>query len=63
MGKRDNGLPSNVCEAALAHTIKDKAEAAYRRGDLFNKRRELMAAWAGYVEGAKDNVFPIKGKA
>jgi hypothetical protein len=33
---------------ALAHTIGDKVEAAYRRGDLFEKRRDLMAAWASY---------------
>ncbi|MES1158886.1 MAG: site-specific integrase, partial [Terricaulis silvestris] len=39
-----------VCEMALAHTIKDKAEAAYRRGDLLDKRRALMTAWAGYVD-------------
>jgi hypothetical protein len=31
---------------ALAHTIPNKAEAAYRRGDLLDKRRELMEAWA-----------------
>jgi integrase len=35
-----------VAEAALAHTIADKVEAAYRRGDLLVKRRELMDAWA-----------------
>ena len=35
-----------VCEMALAHTIPNKAEAAYRRGDLLDKRRELMEAWA-----------------
>ncbi len=38
-----------VCEMALGHTIRDKAEAAYRRGDLFDKRRELMAAWARFA--------------
>jgi len=32
-----------VCEAALAHIVKDNTEAAYRRGDLFERRRELMA--------------------
>ncbi len=37
-----------VAEAALAHTIGDKVEAAYRRGDLFEKRRRLMDAWAAY---------------
>jgi hypothetical protein len=33
---------------ALAHTVGDKVEAAYRRGDLFQKRRQLMDAWARY---------------
>ena len=40
-----------VAEMALAHTIGDKVEAAYRRGDLFEKRRKLMEAWAIYCEG------------
>jgi hypothetical protein len=35
---------------ALAHTIKDKSEAAYRRGDALDKRRRLMADWARYCE-------------
>ena len=38
--------PREVIEAALAHRLKDKAEAAYARGDLFTKRRELMNEWA-----------------
>jgi integrase len=37
-----------VVEMALAHVIEDKTEAAYRRGDLFDKRRRLMDAWAEY---------------
>jgi len=41
-------FPNEVCEAALAHVIENKAEAAYRRGDLFDKRRKLMDAWAAY---------------
>lgn len=40
---------SEVVEMALAHTIKSKAEAAYRRGDLLAKRRMLMEAWADFV--------------
>jgi hypothetical protein len=40
---------NEVCEAALAHVIENKAEAAYRRGDLFDKRRKLMEAWAAYL--------------
>ena len=38
-------FPREVAEAALAHTLGDKVEAAYRRGDLFNKRQQLMEAW------------------
>jgi integrase len=40
--------PREVAEAALAHTLSDKVEAAYRRGDLFEKRRRLMVEWAKY---------------
>lgn len=38
-----------VMEAALAHTIPNKAETAYARSDLFEKRRKLMADWAEYI--------------
>lgn len=38
-----------MIEYALAHRLRDEAEAAYARGDLFTKRRRLMADWAGYV--------------
>lgn len=38
--------PRDVCEMALAHAIEDKSEAAYRRGDLLEKRRALMSDWA-----------------
>ena len=41
-----------VVEAALAHLIPDKVEAAYRRGDLFDKRRTLMSEWAQYCGGS-----------
>ena len=43
-------FPHEVCEMALAHTIGNKAEAAYRRGDLFEKRRQLMQAWSDYCQ-------------
>ncbi|RQM49334.1 site-specific integrase [Paraburkholderia bannensis] len=43
--------PREVCEAALAHGIKDKAEAAYARGDLFAKRAALMQDWAAFADG------------
>jgi integrase len=41
--------PREVAEMALAHSIESKVEAAYRRGDLLEKRRELMEAWAAFV--------------
>ena len=41
-------FPNDVVEMALAHAIDDKVEAAYRRGDLFEKRRRLMDAWAEF---------------
>ncbi|WP_150681223.1 tyrosine-type recombinase/integrase [Pandoraea pneumonica] len=44
--------PREVCEAALAHGIKDKAEAAYARGDLFAKRSALMIDWAAFCNQA-----------
>jgi integrase len=53
------GFSHEVCEMALAHTISNKAEAAYRRGDLFDKRRKLMEAWAGYCSSPK-KVVPIR---
>jgi integrase len=48
---RTNYSP-NVIEKALAHAIADKVEAAYRRGDLFEKRRRLMSEWARYASGS-----------
>src|SRR5215813_5177893 len=45
-------FPSEVAEIALAHSVGDKVEAAYRRGDLFDKRRRLMEAWAEYCAEA-----------
>jgi integrase len=40
-----------VCEAALAHSNRDRVEAAYLRGDHFDKRRRLMEFWAGFITG------------
>lgn len=45
--------PREIAEAALAHVVGDKVEAAYRRGDALEKRRRLMAAWAGYCGNPK----------
>lgn len=47
------GYPSDVAEMALAHTISNKVEAAYRRGDLFTKRAQMMADWADFCEQTK----------
>jgi integrase len=57
--------PQEVAEMALAHTIKNKVEAAYRRGDLFDKRRNLMEDWARFVETppADGDVIPIRRRA
>jgi integrase len=59
--------PRDVCEQALAHAIENRVEAAYRRGDMLEKRRRLMDDWARFVtEGQAvdaDNVRPIRGLA
>lgn len=58
-------FPREVIEHALAHRLRDKAEAAYARGDLFSKRTQLMAAWARFLAkpSVAGQVVPIaKGK-
>ena len=60
------GFTYEVCEMALAHTISNKTDAAYRRRDLFDKRRRLMDDWATYCAttgAAGGKVTPIRGKA
>ncbi len=56
-------FPREVVEMALAHTIESKVEAAYRRGDLFQKRRQLMEAWARFCITSRSQavVVPISG--
>jgi integrase len=57
-------FPNEVSEAALAHVIGDKTEAAYRRGDAIEKRRRLMEAWAKFCmsgPAATGNVVPLRG--
>jgi integrase len=55
-------FPHEVAEAALAHTQVDKVVAAYQRGDLFEKRRKLMAQWAAYCTTPRgaDNLVAIR---
>lgn len=45
-------FPSEVAEMALAHAVGDKVEAAYRRGDMFAKRRRLAESWSAYCQSA-----------
>lgn len=61
-------FPTEVREMSLAHAIGDKTEAAYRRGELLAKRRELMDAWAAYAASApvkvtaEDKVLAVAGQ-
>ncbi len=55
--------PNEMCEIALAHVVSDKTEAAYRRGDMMEKRRRLMGDWAAYCSrqpAARDNFVAIR---
>jgi integrase len=51
--------PRAVCEAALAHTLRDKTEAAYNRSDLFDRRRNLMSLWATFAASKSAEVVSI----
>ena len=54
-------FPHEVCEMALAHVIGNKAESAYRRGDLFEKRHLLMDAWQAFADSKRlAKVLPLK---
>lgn len=57
--------PRDVAEMALAHAIGDKVEAAYRRGDLFEKRRRMMRDWATFLAKVETPgvVIPMNKKA
>ena len=52
----ETAFDGDLAEAALAHVIKNKVEGAYRRGNLLEKRRDLMAAWANYLTGRTADV-------
>jgi integrase len=60
------GYPNHVVEQALAHTVGNAVERAYRRTDLFDKRRKLMAEWCKYCcsppTKATGDVVPLRGK-
>lgn len=57
-------FPSEVAKMALAHAVGDKVDAAYRRGDLFERRRRMMAAWETFCttpkEAAEDNIATLR---
>ena len=56
--------PNEMCEIALAHAVSDKTEAAYRRGDMMEKRRRLMSDWAEFCQRepaeTADNVVTLR---
>jgi integrase len=60
-------FPKAVIDMALAHTVPDKVEAAYRRGDLIEKRRKLMESWARYCTtksvAASDKVVALTARS
>jgi len=58
-------FPRDMAEQALAHALGDKVEAAYRRGDMLEKRRQMMQAWAKFCElpAKSGDVVPIRSKA
>lgn len=57
-----SSFPREVAEAELAHVLTNKSEAAYQRGDLFEKRRKMMEAWADYLEKpqTRSNIVPLQ---
>ena len=54
--------PHEVCEMALGHSVRNDVEAAYRRGDLFEKRRRLMSEWARYCDTPKASAQVLRLK-
>jgi len=56
-------VAGEVAEAALAHAIPNKVEAAYKRTNFFEKRRKLMNFWGVYCEGRSNNVLRLHAKA
>lgn len=53
-------VPREVAEAALAHVVESRVEAAYRRSDLLEKRRDLMERWATFCEGETGKVVQLR---
>jgi hypothetical protein len=64
MSCRRTATRTTGTELALAHAVGNPVEAAYRRGDMFEKRRRLMDAWAdfcGSAPAARGRVVPLRG--
>jgi integrase len=53
-------FPRELAELALAHRVGDDTERAYQRGDLLERRRKLMAAWASYCSEPRGTVIALK---
>lgn len=53
-------FPGEMAEVALAHKVANVVEAAYRRGDQVEKRRQMMAAWAGFLSGESGKVVRLE---
>jgi integrase len=58
-------FPREIAEASLAHTVGSAVERAYQRGDMFEKRRKLMDAWADYCGRVQTGaeVIPLKARS
>jgi len=54
------GFPRAIFEAALGHVVKDKAEAAYFRSDLFDQWRELMDTWEAFETAVPGHVVALR---
>ncbi len=59
----ETGQPREVAEAALAHTIRNKAEAAYARTDLLERRRTVMQAWSDYLNSSSSSSAQTEARA
>ncbi len=57
--QEQTNFPREVAEAALAHVIQNKAEAAYARSDVFEKRRKMMESWAGYLDARRGELIGL----
>jgi hypothetical protein len=56
----ETDFPSELAEAAIAHIEGDKMEAAYKRGTMFEKRRQLMDAWADHCNQSIDDAKVVR---